>query len=101
MYILPAELGTAWTDPDFDPKQSAFCYARVLEIPTPHWIVYDAFRYGIEIPEGADTTLQERDYTPRSGIRPEPSTGATRSRTRARRTKKSPRALRSLATLKC
>ena len=57
------ELGTVWTDPDFDPKQNAFYYARVLEIPTPRWVVYDAFRYGIEIPEGAETIHQERAYT--------------------------------------
>jgi len=57
------ELGTVWTDPDFDPKQKAFYYARVLEIPTPRWVVYDAFRFGVEIPEGAETTHQERAYT--------------------------------------
>jgi hypothetical protein len=61
--IGASELGTVWTDPDFDPKQSAFYYARVLEIPTPRWVVYDAFRFGIEIPEGADTIHQERAYT--------------------------------------
>jgi len=61
--IGASELGTVWTDPDFDSKQSAFYYARVLEIPTPRWIVYDAFRFGIEIPEGAETTHQERAYT--------------------------------------
>jgi hypothetical protein len=61
--IGASELGTVWTDPDFDPKQSAFYYARVIEIPTPRWIVYDAFRYGVEIPEGAETTHQERAYT--------------------------------------
>jgi hypothetical protein len=61
--IGASELGTVWTDPDFDPKESAFYYARVLEIPTPRWVVYDAFRYGIEIPEGAETTHQERAYT--------------------------------------
>jgi hypothetical protein len=61
--IGASELGTVWTDPDFDPKQPAFYYARVLEIPTPRWIVYDAFRFGTEIPEGAETTHQERAYT--------------------------------------
>jgi hypothetical protein len=61
--IGAAELGTVWTDPDFDPKQSAFYYARVLEIPTPRWVVYDAFRFGIEIPEEAETIHQERAYT--------------------------------------
>jgi hypothetical protein len=61
--IGASELGTVWTDPDFDPRESAFYYARVLEIPTPRWVVYDAFRYGIEIPEDAETTHQERAYT--------------------------------------
>jgi len=61
--IGASELGTVWSDPDFDPQQSAFYYARVLEIPTPRWIVYDAFRFGTEIPEGAETTHQERAYT--------------------------------------
>jgi hypothetical protein len=61
--IGASELGAVWTDPDFDPKQKAFYYARVLEIPTPRWVVYDAFRYGIEIPEGAETIHQERAYT--------------------------------------
>jgi len=61
--IGAAELGTVWTDPDFDPSERAFYYARVLEIPSPRWIVYDAFRYGVEIPEGATTVHQERAYT--------------------------------------
>jgi hypothetical protein len=61
--IGASELGAVWTDPDFDPDERAFYYARVLEIPTPRWIVYDAFRYGVEIPEGAATIHQERAYT--------------------------------------
>jgi hypothetical protein len=57
------ELATVWTDPDFNPKHKAFYYARVLEIPTPRWSTYDAFRFGIDIPEGAPISTQERAYT--------------------------------------
>ena len=61
--IGASELMTVWTDPDFDSGQRAFYYARVLEIPTPRWVVYDAFRFGTEIPEDAVTIGQERAYT--------------------------------------
>jgi hypothetical protein len=57
------ELATVWTDPDFDPSQKAFYYARVIEIPTPRWSLYDAFRYGVEHPAEAPTWTQERAYT--------------------------------------
>jgi hypothetical protein len=61
--IGSAELGTVWKDPDFDPKQRAFYYTRVIEIPTPPWYVYDAFRLGAKIPKDAPTSHQERAYT--------------------------------------
>ena len=61
--IGASELAAVWTDPDFNPGERAFYYARILEIPTPRWIVYDAYRYGVEIPEGATTIGQERAYT--------------------------------------
>jgi hypothetical protein len=61
--IGASELGTVWSDPDFDPSESAFYYARVLEIPTPPWYVYDAFRFGVALPEDAPTSQQERAYT--------------------------------------
>jgi len=61
--IGASELGTVWTDPDFDPGEKAFYYVRVIEIPTPRWSTYDAFRFGIAIPEGAPTSTQERAYT--------------------------------------
>ena len=60
--IGAADLGAVWNDPEFDASQDAFYYARVLEIPTPRWVVYDAFRYGIEIPPEAETIGQERAY---------------------------------------
>ena len=61
--IGASELAAVWTDPDFDPADSAFYYVRVLEIPTPPWYAYDAFRFGIEIPKDAPTSQQERAYT--------------------------------------
>ena len=61
--IGASELSTVWTDPEFDVKQKAFYYARVLEIPTPRWSTYDAFRFGIDLPEGAPVSTQERAYT--------------------------------------
>ena len=61
--IGASELATLWSDPDFDPSAKAFYYARVLEIPTPRWSTYDAFRFDIEIPEGAPVSTQERAYT--------------------------------------
>jgi hypothetical protein len=56
-------LGAHWVDPDFDPKQDAFYYVRVLEIPTPRWTTYDAAFYGIERPDNVPATLQDRAYT--------------------------------------
>jgi hypothetical protein len=61
--IGASELGAVWTDPDFDAAAQAFYYARVIEIPTPRWVLYDKVRLGAEIPEGATLTGQERAYT--------------------------------------
>ena len=61
--IGASELGAVWTDPDFDPQQKAFYYARVLEIPTPRWSTYDAFRFGVTIPAEAPVSTQDRAYT--------------------------------------
>lgn len=43
------DLSVAWSDPDFDAKQPAFYYVRVLEIPTPRWTAYDAVRFGVKM----------------------------------------------------
>jgi hypothetical protein len=61
--IGASELAGVWIDPDFDPKQSAFYYGRVIEIPTPRWVVYDMVRLGAKIPKEAKLIGQERAYT--------------------------------------
>jgi hypothetical protein len=61
--IGSAELITVWKDPDFDPNQRAFYYARVIEIPTPRWTAYDAKRFGVKMPKESPMTTQERAYT--------------------------------------
>ena len=61
--IGASELVAVWTDPDFDPQQSAFYYTRVIEIPTPRWVVYDMVRLGAEIPKEAKLIHQERAYS--------------------------------------
>jgi len=61
--IGASELIAVWTDPDFDPKQRAFYYARVIEIPTPRWTAYDAQRYGVKMDPKVPMITQERAYT--------------------------------------
>jgi Protein of unknown function (DUF3604) len=61
--IGDSELITVWTDPDFDPALEAFYYARVIEIPTPRWVLYDKVRLGAEPPAEVELTTQERGYT--------------------------------------
>lgn len=61
--IGAAELAAVWEDPDFDANERAFYYARVLEIPTPPWYLYDVLKFGSVMPEGAPTEQQDRAYT--------------------------------------
>lgn len=61
--IGAAQLATVWTDPDFKEDEPAFYYVRVLEIPTPRWVVYDKVRLGAKIPKESKLVGQERAYT--------------------------------------
>jgi hypothetical protein len=61
--IGAVSLKTVWTDPDFDLKERAFYYVRVLEIPTPRWTAFDEVRFGIKMDKEVTRILQERAYT--------------------------------------
>jgi hypothetical protein len=61
--IGASEFAAVWADPDFDAEESAFYYVRVLEIPTPRWVLYDKVRLGAHVPEHVELIHQERAYT--------------------------------------
>jgi len=56
-------LAAHWVDPDFDAKQGAFYYVRVIEIPTPRWTAYDKQFFNAEMPKDTAMTVQDRAYT--------------------------------------
>jgi hypothetical protein len=56
-------LNTVWRDPEFKQGTRAFYYVRVLEIPTPRWVAYDAVRFKVKPPAGARLKDQERAYS--------------------------------------
>ena len=57
------ELRSVWSDPEFNPGQRAFYYVRVLEIPTPRWVLFDALRFGAKLLPETELKSQERAYT--------------------------------------
>ena len=61
--IGAGELVGVWKDPAFDPALRAYYYARVIEIPTPRWTAYDAYRFGIQMPPEVPMKHQERAWT--------------------------------------
>ena len=57
------EIMSFWEDPEFNPKQRAFYYVRVLENPTCRWSTWDALRAGVEPRIDIAKTIQERAWT--------------------------------------
>lgn len=58
-----AELKTVWTDPDFDSRDHAFYYVRVLENPVCRWSTWDAIRKGVRPRADLNATIQERAWS--------------------------------------
>jgi len=56
------EFAVYWKDPDFNPKQRAVYYVRVLEIATPRHTTFDKVALGEEI-DMAKASIQERAYS--------------------------------------
>ena len=56
-------LSAYWKDPEFDAKQRAFYYVRVIQIPSPRWTAYDCKRFGIKMPDNVPMTVTDRAYT--------------------------------------
>lgn len=61
--IGSAQLREVWTDPEYEAGQSSFYYVRVIEIPTPRWVLFDALRFGAKLADDVVKTVQERAYT--------------------------------------
>jgi len=58
-----SSLQIAWTDPNFDPTAEVFYYVRVLELPTPRYILWDEIKEGVKYPEDAVRTIRERAWS--------------------------------------
>ncbi len=56
-----AELSTTWADPDFNPSQRAFYYARALELPTCRWTTHRALAR--ETPVRDSPVVKERAWS--------------------------------------
>ncbi len=75
------ELRATWRDPDYRPGQRAFYYVRAIEIPTPSWVLFDAKRFGIDLPAEVveANVIQERAYSSPVWLKPGQSPGAAAS----------------------
>ncbi|MEL0153631.1 MAG: DUF3604 domain-containing protein, partial [Halieaceae bacterium] len=58
-----AQLSALWRDPEFNPQQRAFYYARAIENPTCRWSTWDAISAGVEPRPDLPRTIQERAWS--------------------------------------
>ena len=57
------QLSTIWSDPNFDPSQNAFYYARALEVHSCRWTTWDALRNEWPLLDNVPATIQERAWS--------------------------------------
>jgi hypothetical protein len=57
------EMRTVWTDPNFNPRQRAFYYVRMLENPSCRWSTWDALRNGTPANPDLSPTVMERAWS--------------------------------------
>jgi hypothetical protein len=57
------ELIGSFTDSALDPKARSFYYARVVEIPTPRWTLYDTVKFKVKMDPKVPMIQQERAVT--------------------------------------
>lgn len=56
------ELMGVWTDPDYDPKQQAYYYVRVLQLPTARWSLYDELKANVKFADDVKREIVERAW---------------------------------------
>ena len=57
------QLSARWRDPDYQPGQAAFYYARVIQVPTARHSLLDAIALGLVHADDHPDTIQERAYS--------------------------------------
>jgi hypothetical protein len=61
--IGATQLQSVWKDPEFNPRQFATYYLRVLEIPTPRWSSLLAIETGVPLPKEVPPLIQQRGWS--------------------------------------
>lgn len=64
------EFRALWRDPDFNPRERAFYYVRVLENPSCRWSTWDAIRNGTAPNPAFPLFIQERAWSSPIWIHP-------------------------------